>query len=215
MGITTLYYFLGFMVFIVCRGGLQKWVKLPLQKKYRVGIITLCLFLFSLIGFVFLVLFEFLQFNGAYVISLGMLFFFLFFLFTAFFMMWYNDKYDKQINTGTALVVLCLAAFGIIFLFLKDFNTSEKEELVKNIMLKTVVINITFDQHKPYSKDMILADGQYLPMPETMNNTLQIGDSIFKEIGESIFTVVNSKTKIKNYYRAAIHTRVFGKPQQK
>ena len=60
---------------------------------------------------------------------------------------------------------------------------------------------------------MILADGQHLPMPETMNSTLQIGDSIYKTKGEKFYTVINFKTKLKTQYAVATHVRVLGKPQ--
>jgi len=215
MGTTTLYYFFGFIVFIVCLGGLQKWFKLPQPKKDHVGLIVLTTFLSSLLVFILLVTLipDYLQ--AANVASIGILFVFLFIVFTAFFIKWYNDKYNKKLNISSIVLVVCLVIFAAAYIILKQMGTDDKATLVKNVQLKTVVTNITFDPHKPYFKDMTLGDGQFLPMPETMNNSLQIGDSIFKEIGESIFTVVNSKTKIKNYYRAAIHTRVFGKPQQK
>ena len=213
MSITTLYYFLGFIFFIACLVGIQKWVKLPQQKKDRVGLIVLSALLFSLIGFVFLVLFGFLHFNGDYAVSLSMLFFFLFIVFTTFFLMWYNDKYNTKINIGRVVIILCLSAFGIIFLYLKKIGHVENEKLLQNISLQTVVTNIVFDTHKPYFKDMILADGQHLPMPETMNNTLQIGDSIYKTKGEKFYTVINFKTKTKTQYAVATHIRVLGKPQ--
>jgi len=213
MGATRLYYFIGFVIFVCCLIGIQKWAKLPQQKKYKIGLIVLSTFLFSLLGFVFLVLFGFIHFKGDYAISLGMLFFFLSILFTAFFIMWYNDKYDKHINTGTVVMVLCLAAFAIIFLYLKNIGSNEKDEIVKNTTLRTVVTNITVDTHKPYFKDMALADGQFLPMPEAMNSTVQIGDSIYKIKGEKFYTVVNFKTKTPTQYPVATHTRVLGKPQ--
>lgn len=213
MGSTILYYFLAFFLFIFCMAGIQKWSKLPQQPKYRIGLIVLSTFLFSFIAFVALVLFEIIHFDGAYFISLSMLFFFLSIVFTSFFIMWYNDKYDKKINVGNVVIVLCLSSFAIIYLYLKNMTNYEKDRLVQNIALKTIVTNITFDTHKPYFKDMTLADGQHLPMPETMNNTLQIGDSIFKDKGESIYTVLNNKTKIKTYFQVNTHTRVLGKPQ--
>ncbi len=55
MGTTTLYYFFGFIVFIVCLGGLQKWFKLPQPKKDHVGLIVLTTFLSSLLVFILLV----------------------------------------------------------------------------------------------------------------------------------------------------------------
>ncbi len=213
MATTTLYYFLGFIVFIICLAAVQHWVKLPQPKKDKVALITLSIFLLSLISFVALVLFKLVYFEGSYFVSLSMLFFFLSIMFTAFFIMWYNDKYNKKINVGSVVIVLCLGAFAIIYFYLKNSGDRDKEKLVQNVELKTVVTNITFDTHKPYFKDMTLADGQYLPMPEKMNTTLQIGDSIYKNKGESIYTVINNTTKLKTYYLVAIHERVLGKPQ--
>ena len=210
---TIIYYFTAFLFFIACMISFQKWNKLPQRPKYRIGLIVLCTFLFSFIIFVGLVLFGFIHFDGAYFISLSMLFFFLFIVFTSFFITWYNDKYAKKVNVGNVIIVLCLSSFAIIFFKLRYMSNFEKEKLVQTISLNTVVTNITFDSHKPYFKDMTLADGQHLPMPETMNNTLQIGDSIFKNKGESIYTVLNNKTKIKKYFKVETHIRVLGKPQ--
>ena len=210
MGITTLYYFIAFIIFVGCLSGVHRWANLPWQKKYRIGLVVICVFLFSLIGFVFLVLSKVIYFNGADTISLSMLFFFLFILFTAFFISWYNEKYDKKINIGNVVIVLSLSAFGIIFLYVNKDWRNDKLFLIQNIQLNTVVANITFDSHKPYFKNMLLADGQLLPMPETMNNSLQIGDSIYKGEGEQFYTVVNSKTKLITQYLVTTHTRILG-----
>ena len=143
----------------------------------------------------------------------SILFFFLFILFTVFFIKWYNDKYNKKINIGTVIIALSLTFFGAVFLVLKFGMNTEKENIIKNVALSTTVKNITFDTHKPYFKDMILADGQHLPMPEVMNNEVQIGDSIYKIKGDNFYSVVSFKTKIKKQYFVATHLRILSKPK--
>ena len=86
-------------------------------------------------------------------------------MFTAFFIKWYNDKYNKKINIGTAIIALSLTFFGAVFLVSKFGMNTEKENIIKNVALSTTVKNISFDTHKPYFKDMTLAEGQFLPMP--------------------------------------------------
>ena len=125
----------------------------------------------------------------------------------------YNDKYNKKVNIASVIIVISLIIFASTYLVLKSQGNDEKEKLVNNLALKTVVTNITFDPHKPYFKDMTLADGQYLPMPETMNSKLQIGDSIYKNKGDEFYIIINFKTKLKTQYLVATHMRVLGKPQ--
>ena len=60
---------------------------------------------------------------------------------------------------------------------------------------------------------MTFADGQFLPMPEAMNNSLQIGDSILKSKEEVFYTVINLNTKISTRYLVPTHKRILGKPQ--
>ena len=60
---------------------------------------------------------------------------------------------------------------------------------------------------------MTFADGQFLLMPEAMNNSLQIGDSIHKIKEELFDTVINLNTKISTRYLVATHKRILGKPQ--
>lgn len=108
---------------------------------------------------------------------------------------------------------MSLTIFIAAYLVLKSQGNDEKEQLIKDIVLKTVVTNITFDSHKPYFKDMTLADGQSIPMPETMNKTLQIGDSIYKTKGGNFYTVINLKTKIVSNYEVKVHQRVLSKAQ--
>jgi hypothetical protein len=90
---------------------------------------------------------------------------------------------------------------------------NEKDNIIKNVALSTTIKNITFDTHKPYFKDMHLADGKHLPMPEAMNNTLQIGDSIYKNKNEKFYTVVNASTKKRTVYEVKTHERILGNAQ--
>ena len=101
------------------------------------------------------------------------LFLFLIIVFTALFIKWYNNKYCKTVDIGSVVIVFCLSLFSIAFLFLWFGSSKEKNNIEQNVALKTLVTNITFDTHKPYFKDMTLAEGQFLPMPEAMNNEVQ------------------------------------------
>ena len=210
---TTLYFLLAFVLFIACIGGIQKWVKFPQQKKDSVGFIVLTVFLISLSLFILMVIFIPTYFSTDSTILASILFFFLFILFTVFFIKWYNDKYNKKINIGTVIIALSLTFFGTVFLVLKFGMNTEKENIIKNVASSTSVKNISFDTHKSYFKDMILADGQHLPMPEAMNNEVQIGDSIYKIKGDNFYSVVNFKTKIKKQYFVATHLRILSKPK--
>ena len=213
MGITTLYYFLGFIFFITCLAGVQHWFKMPQQKKDKIGFITLLIFLIGLLAFIAIVIFKPNYLSTETIIAFGIGFIFLLIVFTSFFLSWYNEKYKKQINISRIIIVFFLAIFFTAYFVLKNQSEDEKDLLIKNIELKTVATNITFDTHKPYFKDMTLADGQFLPMPETMNKTLQIGDSIYKNKGEKYYTVINFKTKLKTQYLVTTHIRVLAKPQ--
>ena len=210
---TTLYFLLAFVLFIAFIAGIQKWVKLPQQKKDSVGLIVLTIFLISLLLFILMVIFIPTYFSADSTILASILFFFLFILFTVFFIKWYNDKYNKKINIGTVIIAFSLTFFGAVFLVLKFGMNTEKENIIKNVALSTTVKNISFDTHKPYFKDMTLAEGQYLPMPEAMNNEIQIGDSIYKIKGDNFYSVVSFKAKIKKQYFVATHLRVFSKPK--
>ena len=210
---TTLYYFLGFIFFIAAIGGIQKWAKLPQIKKDKVGLIVLSIFLITFLSFISIIIFKPYYFSIDTSIPISMLFVFLLIVFTAFFIKWYNDKYKKTVNIGTVVIFLCISLFSMAFIFLWFGGSKEKNNIEQNVALKTLVINITFDTHKPYFKNMTLADGQYLPMPEAMNNELQIGDSIYKIKGDNFYSVVNFKTKIKMQYFVATHLRVLGKPK--
>lgn len=213
MGFTTLYYFIAFVLFFVCLGGIQKWYKLPQQKKDKVGLIVLVTFLNLLIVFILICALQPNLLSADTTASLMILFLFLIIVFTVFFIKWYNDKYKKTVNIGTVVIFLCLSLFSMAFIFLWFGGSKEKNNIEQNVALKTLVINITFDTHKPYFKNMTLADGQYLPMPEAMNNELQIGDSIYKIKGDNFYSVVSFKTKIKKQYFVATHLRVLSKPK--
>ena len=52
MLVTTLYYFLAFIIFLILLIGVQKWFKLPQQKKDKVGLKVLVTFLNLLIVFI-------------------------------------------------------------------------------------------------------------------------------------------------------------------
>ena len=60
---------------------------------------------------------------------------------------------------------------------------------------------------------MTFADGQYLPMPEAMNNLLKVGDSIYKNKGEDFYTIVSAITKVTTKFSVKVHERVLGKAQ--
>ena len=210
---TTLYYFIAFILFVACIAGIQKWAKLPQIKKDKLGLIVLSIFLVAFLSFILIIIFSPNYFSATVTIAGGMLFFFLFTVFTAFFIKWYNDKYNKEINIGSVIIAISLTFFGAVFLVLRFGMNTEKENIIKNVALNTIVTNITFDTHKPYFKDMTFADGQYLPMPEGMNYTLQIGDSIYKIKGEGFYTVVNASTKKRTVYEVKTHERILSKAQ--
>ncbi len=205
------YYFIAFVFFVSCLIGLQKWNKLPQPRKDKVGLTVLVTFLSWLFIFILLLIFQPTILSVESTISITMMFIFLLFVFTTLFLAWYNEKYSKQINISRVVIVISLTIFGVVFLLLKLGANDDKEKIIKNVETKTVITNITFDAHKPYFKDMTLADGQFLPMPETMNNKVQIGDSIYKFKGQDFYLVVANNIKTK--YRVAIHSRILSKPQ--
>jgi len=145
--------------------------------------------------------------------SMLMVLIFVFIVSVAISVTWYNKKYNKKINGGTVIIVLFIAFAAVFFLVIKNMSAGEKESIVNNISLKNTVVEIITDTHKQYFKDMRLDDGQILPMPETMNGVLQIGDSIYKKKGESFYTVVNSTTASRTNFDVIVHQRELGKPQ--
>lgn len=124
-----------------------------------------------------------------------------------------NINGKTKIDGGKVIIGLFVVFLGCAYLFIKRISSNEREQIIKNVALKTTITKISFDPHKPYFKFMTLADGQYLPMPEAMNNTLQIADSIYKIKGEDFYSVVNSKTKVATKYVVKVHRRVLSKPQ--
>ena len=128
-------------------------------------------------------------------------------------LMWYNRKYHKKIDIGTAIIVLFVLIGVAFFVLIKNMATNEKQSIVTNVALKNTVAEIFTDTHKQYFKSMKLDDGQILPMPEAMNTVLQPGDSIYKNKGENFYTIVNSKTKARRNFDIKVHERVLSKPQ--
>ncbi len=125
----------------------------------------------------------------------------------------YYRKGKIKINGGQAIMYVSLLFFAGAYFIIKNMANDERQNIIENITLQTTVTNITFDTHKPYFKNMTFANRQTLPMPETMNKELQIGDSIYKNKKENFYTVVNFKTKIRTKYEVKTHLREFSKPQ--
>ena len=210
---TALYYLLAFFIFIASLAGLQKWYKLPQPKKDKIGLEVLSIFFIAIVAFIALIVTNSSFLQNQDVVFIAMVFFFLFIVFLVIFLTWYNQKFRKKLNIGSIIIVFCLTCFAIVFVTLKYYGNNEKQQLINNIVLKTTVVDIVFDPHKPYFKDMILNDKQHLPMPESMNATVQIGDSIFKNQNEDFYTVVNKISKTRTIYKVQIHERVLGQPQ--
>jgi hypothetical protein len=97
---TTLYYLLVFVLFIACIGGIQKWAKLPQLKKDKVGLIVISIFFIAFLSFISIIIFKPTYFSVDAANAIGMLFVFLLIVFAAFFIKWYNDKYNKRVNIG-------------------------------------------------------------------------------------------------------------------
>jgi hypothetical protein len=212
MVVTILYYFLAFIIFLVCLSGVQKWFRLPQQKKDNIGLVVISLFLLSLLSFTLIIIFK-PNFVSTESTAMAMIFFIFFIVvFIAFSIKWYNQKYKKNNNASLVILIPMLSIFGIVFLILKFGNDQEKDKIIQNIALKTTITDITFYRHKPYYKDMMLSDGKYLPMPESMNYKVQIGDSIYKIKGEKFYTIVNHLSKTRTIFEVKTHKRVLGKP---
>jgi len=142
-----------------------------------------------------------------------MLLIFIFLVATMLTAKWYTTKYKSKLNFTQIIVIVFGLVIGGFYLFIKSLSSNEKENIVQDVSLKNTVTAITFDPHKPYFKSMTLDDSQYLPMPEAMNEALQVGDSIYKNSGESFYTVVNFKTKVRINYPVKVHERVVSKPE--
>lgn len=126
---------------------------------------------------------------------------------------WYNKNHTFQINPVRILLLLFALIFLGAWLFFKKIATSEKTAIIQNTSLKNKVVDIQWDKRKPYFKDMKLDNGKWLPMPEEMNDVLQVDDSIYKNEGADFYTVVNAKTKARRDFKVQIHERVMGKAQ--
>ena len=130
----------------------------------------------------------------------------------AIFLQKYKLNHKTNFDVGAIIIGIFFVLIAVAYYFIKSIGGDERERIIKNITLQTTINTITFDKHKPYFKYMTLADSQYLPMPEAMNNTLQIGDSIYKNRGENFYTVINAKTKTISKYEVKIHERILTKP---
>jgi len=131
----------------------------------------------------------------------------------AFFVIWYNKKYNKKIDVGTVIIVLFISIGVVFYLLIKNMATGEKESIIDNVSLNNTVVEIFTNSHSQYFKDMKLDDGQILPMNEVMNGVLQVGDSIYKTKGEKFYTVVNSKIKSRIKFDVKVHIWESSKPQ--
>jgi len=145
----------------------------------------------------------------------GQDFMLLLFLFLAAVMLtakWYTQKYKPKITFLQIMLTTFVLVGGGFYLMIKNMGADEKENLVQNIQLKNTVTAITLDPHKPYFKSMTLDGGQYLPMPQAMNDVLQVGDSVYKKKGETFYTVVSLKSNTRTKYEVQVHERVASKP---
>ncbi len=127
---------------------------------------------------------------------------------------WYTKKHKSKLDPGQIIIAVFALLMVAAFIFIKNLSKTETRKIVDNVELQTIVSQITFDPHKPYFKKMILADGQYLPMPEEMNGRLQVGDSIYKKKKEVTYTVVSHLTKTISIYKVKANTRTLGKSPQ-
>lgn len=125
---------------------------------------------------------------------------------------WYTKKYKSILNFTQIVVLVFGLMMAAAYFFIKNLAAGEKENIMQDVVLKNTVKSITFDPHKTYFKNMTLDDGQYLPMPESMNQTLQVGDSIYKNKGEYFYTVMHANTQTKRRYDITVHERTMGKP---
>ena len=125
---------------------------------------------------------------------------------------WYTQKYKPKITFLQIMLITFVLVGGGFYLLIKNMGADEKTNIIQNVTLKNKVADITFDPHKPYFKSMTLDDGQYLPMPQGMNEALQAGDSIYKNKGDAFYTVVSLKANTRTKYNVQVHERVVSKP---
>lgn len=126
---------------------------------------------------------------------------------------WFNKNHTFQINPVRIILLLFALLILGAWLFFKNRTTSEKTAIIQNTSLKNKVVDIKWDKRKPYFKDMKLDNERWLPMPEEMNDVLQVDDSIYKNAGADFYTVVKAKTKSRRDFKVKIHERVMGKAQ--
>lgn len=125
---------------------------------------------------------------------------------------WYTQKYKPKITFTQIMLITFALVGGGFYLMIKNMGADEKTNIIQNVSLKNTVTAITFDPHKPYFKSMTLDGGQHLPMPQGMNDVLQIGDSVYKNKGEAFYTVVSLKANMRTKYDVQVHERVASKP---
>ena len=126
---------------------------------------------------------------------------------------WYTKKYGSKISFFQIVMIF----FGLVFvgfwLLIKKISTSEKDNIIQSVSLKSKVVDIYNQPRKAYFKEMKFDNGSSLPMPEEMNGIIKIGDSIYKNKGDDFYTVVDSTTKKRTNFKVKVHQRVLGKPQ--
>ena len=126
---------------------------------------------------------------------------------------WYTKKYASKISFFQIVLFAFILICGGFWFFIHKMSSSEKNNIIQTVSLKNTVADIYNEKRKPYFKEMKFDDGRTLPMPEEMNNILQIGDSIYKNKGEGFYTIVNAVTNKRSNFDVKVHERVLSKPQ--
>ncbi|MEO5943892.1 MAG: hypothetical protein ABIP30_02730 [Ferruginibacter sp.] len=126
---------------------------------------------------------------------------------------WYTTKYKSTLNYFQIVFFAFILICGGFWVFIHKMSSSEKNNITQTVYLKNKVVDIYNEKRKPYFKEMKFDDGRTLPMPEEMNNILQIGDSIYKNKGEGFYTIVNAVTNKRLNFDVKVHERVLSKPQ--
>ncbi len=97
---------------------------------------------------------------------------------------WYNKKHSSKINSVWILLILFALILVGSWVLIKKSSTSQKSNIIQTVSLENKVVEINWENRKPYFKEMKMDDGRLLPMPEEMNSILNVNDSIYKNIGE-------------------------------
>ncbi|MEO7046989.1 MAG: hypothetical protein ABI091_16930 [Ferruginibacter sp.] len=126
---------------------------------------------------------------------------------------WFTTKYKSTLNYFQIVFFSFVIICGGFWFFIHKMSSSEKNNITQTVYLKNKVVDIYNEKRKPYFKEMKFDDGRTLPMPEEMNNILQIGDSIYKNKGEGFYTIVNAVTNKRSNFDVKVHERVLSKPQ--